>query len=137
MFSPSVRNYYLDTYYVEIMTLNELRKRGLFSGYEEELGLIFYVKAFVEPVRRMLSNEHGILYDKDIVRKITNTMLKYFPDIMLNPYILQDTSDYNKTFPRGGRINCGLAEYDDPYDVGQKNEIKRSILLLHFACNKF
>lgn len=30
---------------------------------------------------------------------------------------------YNKTFPRGGRINCGLAEYDDPYDVGQKNEI--------------
>ena len=98
MFSPSVRNYYLDTYYVEIMTLNELRKRGLFSGYEEELGLIFYVKAFVEPVRRMLSNEHGILYDKDIVRKITNTMLKYFPDIMLNPYILQDTSDYNKTF---------------------------------------
>lgn len=31
---------------------------------------------------------------------------------------------YNKMFPRGGRINCGLAEYDDPYDVGQKNEIE-------------
>lgn len=31
---------------------------------------------------------------------------------------------YNKTFPRGGRINCGLAEYDDPYDEGQKNEIE-------------
>ena len=31
---------------------------------------------------------------------------------------------YNKTFPRGGKVNCGLAEYDDPYDAGQKHEIE-------------
>ena len=31
---------------------------------------------------------------------------------------------YNKTFPRGGKVNCGLAEYDDPYDAGQKQEIE-------------
>ncbi len=31
---------------------------------------------------------------------------------------------YNKAFPRGGKVNCGLAEYDDPYDAGQKQEIE-------------
>lgn len=98
MFSNRIEEYFMDTFYMQEQACQDLTNRGMLQGYEQEFSLIYYVKAFAEPVGRMLKQENHINFDKEKVGLIRERLLEHFPDIFENPYVLQDQSSKNQRF---------------------------------------
>ncbi|MCH5268300.1 MAG: glycosyltransferase [Lachnospiraceae bacterium] len=89
---------FLDTFLVQDSTYCTLFEKNIVNGYEQELALIYYVKAFVEPLSRMKNGTNGIVWDEEVYQLIKKTIFSRFPDILQNPYILSDKSEYNMKF---------------------------------------
>lgn len=90
----------LDIVKVQDMTYKELVAKGLQKGFEEELAVLYYVKAFVEPISNMEKAQNGIEWNDNIVEEVKEAILNHFPNISCNTYLNQDTSDYNKKYLR-------------------------------------
>jgi UDP-D-galactose:(glucosyl)LPS alpha-1,6-D-galactosyltransferase len=95
MFSDNVSHYFMDTFKMQEIACKELEEKGLIAGFEDEYSLLYYVKAFYEPLWRMLIGEHGIVYDEDNVEMLRKAIFGHFPNILSNAYILSDNSEMN------------------------------------------
>jgi glycosyltransferase involved in cell wall biosynthesis len=95
MFSDKISQYFMDTFEMQEKACQELEEKGLIAGFEDEYSLLYYVKAFYEPVLRMITGEHGIAYDRDKVETLRRAILGHFPNILSNAYILSDNSEMN------------------------------------------
>jgi hypothetical protein len=95
MFSDKISQYFMDTFKMQEKACQELEEKGLIAGFEDEYSLLYYVKAFYEPVLRMLTGEHGIAYDESKVAMLKKAIFKHFPNILSNDYIISDNSEIN------------------------------------------
>jgi glycosyltransferase involved in cell wall biosynthesis len=98
MLSDNISKYYMDTYYVVEMAYNELKNRGLLSGFEDEFAVIYYIQAFTTPVSRMMTSSGKVEVSEENINMARNSVLEHFPNITDNPYISSDESEYNKWF---------------------------------------
>ena len=89
--------YFMDQFYVQEKVYQDLLERGKTKDYINEIAFIYYVKGFIAPVRPLIS-ENGNVEDEEKVQIIREKILDHFPDILENPYIIQDTSEYNQRF---------------------------------------
>ena len=92
------KEHLLDIVKVQNMTYAELARRGLNVGFEEELAVLYYVKAFVEPISNMEKGKNGIEWDYEIVEELKGNILDCFPNILQNAYINQDVSEENMKY---------------------------------------
>lgn len=88
----------LDILKVQDMTYRELIDKGLHKGFEEELAVLYYVKAFIEPIENMEKGKNGIEWDANVVEKIKESILNHFPHIIDNIYLNRDKTDYNMKY---------------------------------------
>jgi UDP-D-galactose:(glucosyl)LPS alpha-1,6-D-galactosyltransferase len=107
MLSDRISKYFMDTFYMQEKACQELEEMGLLRGYEDEYCLLYYVKAFCEPVQRMYTGEHNIKVDSEKIEIIRKAIFNHFPDILSNRYILSDQSELNQKLLN---ILCGNDE---------------------------
>jgi ferritin-like protein len=88
----------MDTYYVIEMAYNELKNRGLLSGFEDEFAVNYYVQAFTTPLSRMMMSSGKVEVSEENINMARNSVLKHFPNITDNLYIKSDKSEYNMWF---------------------------------------
>ena len=93
-------HYFMDSFRMQNAVYDVLEDNGLQKGFEEELAVIYYVQAFVTPLKYMKNETNGIQWDENLLTVFRNTLLRRFPDIRKNIYILSDESEYNKQFLR-------------------------------------
>jgi glycosyltransferase involved in cell wall biosynthesis len=98
MHSDNMSKYYMDTYYVIEMAYNELKNRGLLSGFEDEFAVNYYVQAFTTPLSRMMMSSGKVEVSEENINMARNSVLKHFPNITDNLYIKSDKSEYNMWF---------------------------------------
>jgi glycosyltransferase involved in cell wall biosynthesis len=98
MHSDNMSKYYMDTYYVIEMAYNELKNRGLLSGFENEFAVNYYVQAFTTPLSRMMMSSGKVEVSEENINMARNSVLEHFPNITDNPYISSDESEYNIWF---------------------------------------
>ncbi len=91
MHSGQIRNYYMDTPRVQNMTARKAIEEQLLEGIEWEYMLLYFAKAFAEPVKRMRQDQAFFSYIN--LRKIKRDLFRLFPDFMDNPYLEQDSSE--------------------------------------------
>ena len=89
---------FMNTFVMQESVYCTMVERNLVDGFEQELAVIYYVKAFVETVSRMKNGTNGIVWDEEVFQVIKNAVLSHFPDILQNPYILSDKSGFNNEF---------------------------------------
>ncbi|MCM1295534.1 MAG: glycosyltransferase [Muribaculaceae bacterium] len=90
MFSDKILTYYMDTPKVQSMVTKRVISEELLNDCTLEFQVLHFVKAFMEPVDRMLADKH--FYSEDNLNWIREDIHKCFPDIDTNPYLLQDQS---------------------------------------------
>lgn len=96
MHNPSYPSYAMDGFYVQEMVYQELERQGKIEGYEQEMALIYYVKGFCGPASGI--DLDGNIENRKNLQLIKSKMTEHFPNIMENPYILQDKSEYNTRY---------------------------------------
>lgn len=89
---------FMDTYIMQDRVYESIDKRNLVRGFEQELAVVYYVKAFVEPTYHMQEGTNGIIWDEEKFQMLKGAILSRFPDILTNPYILSDKSEYNSKY---------------------------------------
>lgn len=91
MCGDGMRNYYMDTPAVQNMTTVFVLEQGLASGCMHEYAYLHFSKAFAEPVMRMRRDRRFFSYENFLCLK--RALLQFFPDILHNPYIINDDSE--------------------------------------------
>ncbi len=90
MQSDKILNYYMDTPKVQNMTTERAISENLLDDCLAEFQVLHFSKAVVEPLSRMQQDSR--FYKEENIKKIRESILYYFPDIIQNPYILRDPS---------------------------------------------
>lgn len=85
MASERVREYYLDTAIVMNRTADELLGCGRFDDCMDELGYVYFLKAFAEPISYMWRDPTCVSYRSYCY--LTENVKKRFPEITENPYL--------------------------------------------------
>lgn len=94
MHSNKRDNYFMDTFYVQEHTYQQLNELGKLNNFELEIGYVYYQKAFLEPIREMQRRRIG-LEGNEKYELLVKTIISHFPNILDNPYICNDMSDEN------------------------------------------
>ena len=100
MFSPAIKDYYMDVFHVQNAIFDKLNAEGVADACRLELAYIYYKKAFVTPMEYLLYGEPLIPYDSGNAHLVRKTLLDRFPDILQNPYVMQDQSEDNRIMMR-------------------------------------
>ncbi len=136
----------LDNVLVWIHLVKDLEKRGFLQRYQEEIAYLFfcwgYVLTMVMVIRR------GYALTVDVLEFFVNTMLRYFPDIRKNPYLLKETDGFRKLLREIFNmeissdsilvINQNLADYLASASKGEpvENVQLKDIFTLHELLNE-
>lgn len=89
---------FISFFTVQDAVYREMTKRNLTEGFRLELALLYFEKAFVQPMLCMTNNADGMVRDEEIFQMIKKTILSHFPDILDNPYILSFTSETDRQY---------------------------------------
>lgn len=81
-------HYYMDNLKVQNAVTAVALKENLLNGVRDEFMILHFVKAFVEPIGRMRRDKRFLSYPN--IRRMKRELLKFFPDILKNPYIHTD-----------------------------------------------
>lgn len=91
MLSEKIIDYYMDTPKVQNMTTERVLAEQLSGGCELEYQMLHFSKAFAEPIERMRRDKR--FYNSENIAWLKEKIFFYFPDILQNPYMLQDSSE--------------------------------------------
>jgi glycosyltransferase involved in cell wall biosynthesis len=96
--SDKISQYYMDTYYVMEILYNELKDRGLLSGFEDEFAVHYYARAFVQPILRMATPSGKVEVNTENICMVKNSLLEHFPNITDNPYLNPGKTETDRWF---------------------------------------
>jgi glycosyltransferase involved in cell wall biosynthesis len=96
MNSGGMSEYYVDEYYVMEKLYNEMKCRGFLDEYEEECGFLYYSKALAVMVQRMTASERIVKVNWDNLNMVKKSIFEHFPNILKNPYVNDDKTDFNQ-----------------------------------------
>lgn len=91
MFGSTIRHHYMDTVKVQNIATDFLHSRNWYAKCYEEYSYLHYTKAFEEPVWRMCTQPE--LYSYENIMYAKNELLKRFPDIAENRYLVSSGSE--------------------------------------------
>ena len=91
MLSEKIIDYYMDTPKVQNMTTERVLLERLSNGCELEYQMLHFSKAFAEPIERMRRDKR--FYNSENIAWLKEKIFFYFPEILQNPYMAQDTSE--------------------------------------------
>lgn len=91
MLSEKIVDYYMDTPKMQNAATERVLAEQLSDGCELEYQMLHFSKAFAEPIERMRRDKH--FYNPENITWLKEKVLFYFPEILQNPYMMQDTSE--------------------------------------------
>lgn len=84
-------NYYMDTLIVQNMATDRIRMNGLLPDCEKELEYLYFLKAFCDPIARMIKNKDYFSYKN--YEWAYRELLERYPLIGENPYVWQSKAE--------------------------------------------
>lgn len=100
MSDDGLSKYYMDSYYMMEKVYRDLTEKKMLEQFYDEFAVVYYYKAFVEPVSTMHMIDDGAAVDTDRINMMRNSVYEHFPDIEKNPYIHADKSELNRMMYR-------------------------------------
>ena len=91
MFGSTINKYFMDTPTVQNMATDFLAEHGWYNDCLEEYSYLHYTKAFEEPIWRMCIDPS--LYSYDSITYLKEELLKRFPEIAYNSYLMSSNSE--------------------------------------------
>lgn len=83
----------LDNAGVWLLLMEDLKKRGVFADYEKELECMFYDWGFGMSISMMLRK--GYLLNAEEITLLREMLLRLFPDVLKNPYIVEKEDEWD------------------------------------------
>lgn len=78
----------LDFVKVWLVLVNDLEERGLLQKYYDEIGYLFFREAYTGTIHLLAHKRYALKTEE--LNFMVNAVLKLFPDILENPYILKE-----------------------------------------------
>lgn len=91
MLSEKIVDYYMDTPKMQNAATERVLAEQLSTGCELEYQMLHFSKAFAEPIERMRRDKR--FYNSEHIAWLKEKIFFYFPEILQNPYMLQDSSE--------------------------------------------
>ncbi len=104
MFGGHIINNYMDTAKVQNITTKAVTEQSLIKDCRNEYAYLHFSKAFAEPVQRMYRDKRFFSHANFL--KLKEDLLRFFPDILENPYIANDNSAEMNLYKQLLREDC-------------------------------
>ena len=116
-------SHHLDRLKIEVMKVEELKRRGLFEKYKEDIEARFVILYFANTINILMTRFDEI--PEGILREMQKNVKEYFPNwqenMLLKHYI-----------PSAQKILCLLIEF--PFEKGNKEEVSKALRFIGGKC---
>ena len=116
-------SHHLDRLKIEVMKLEELKRRGLFEAYKEDIEAQFVLLYFANTINILMTRYDEI--PEGIILDMQKTVKKYFPNWSEN-ILLKHYVDQNQ------KILCMLIDF--PFIKGDKEEVAKAMRFIGGKC---
>ena len=116
-------SHHLDRLKIEMMKLEELKRRGLFEKYKEDIEARFVLLYFANTINILMTRFDEI--PEGIIKEIQKTVKEYFPDWQENLLLKHYTSLEQK-------ILCLLIDF--PFEKGNREEVSKALRFIGGKC---
>lgn len=84
-------DYYMDVMIVQNAATDKIRELGLLPDCEKELEYLYFLKAFCDPIYRMINSRDFYSYENYL--RLCSELLERYPKAFENPYVMQSDTE--------------------------------------------
>lgn len=110
----------MDFLKVWIIVVNDLEERGLLHKYYDEISYLFFKEGYTGSIHLLAVKGYALQLED--VNLMINTVLKLFPDILKNPYLVKEENEFRMFYREV------LAEGITEEKIMEINEIHRNLI---------
>lgn len=90
-YNKKANSYYMDSMIVQNAAVDKIQERGLLPACGRELEYLYFLKAFCDPVSRMLKSKDFFCYENYC--RAYRELMERFPAVAENPYVRQSETE--------------------------------------------